>query len=369
MNKVFIQDCTYSNIQDKVDSIFDRFPTRWSGKKVVVKPNILGPYRPEKAVTTHPSLVRAVVRRLSSLGAKVIVGDNPGVRSYGCIERAVRISEIIDAAKGCYRNIGKNSVKVKINTLETFVSKDILDCDIYISLPKFKTHMSTVITGGIKNNFGIVVGQEKTKLHRLFPKHKDFAALIVDVYCIRPPDLLIMDAVVGMEGDGPNSPHLREINKLIAADNAVAMDTIMCYMMGLSTQDVPLMQIAKERKLGATSLDQIDVDGKLVRLDNFRLPITFVKSRNFYGLRDAFLFHLAGKGKLFIDPKKCTGCLFCIQACPQNAIKAAKCVNDGKPALDTSDCTLCFCCKEVCQNNAVILRGVFALLQRIFNRG
>lgn len=368
-SEALIQDCNYSDIQAKVDKVFEHFPKSWAGKKVLVKPNILGPFKPEKAITTHPSLVRAVVRRLKLLGACVIVGDNAGVRSYGCNEQAARIAGIIDASEGCYKNIGKHSVKVKINELDIAVSRDILDCDVYISLPKFKTHMSTIITGGIKNNYGIVVGQEKTRFHQLFSKYEDFARLVIDIYSIRPPDLLIMDAVVGMEGDGPNSPQLRNINKLIAADNAVAMDAIICYMMGISTEDVPLMRFAKIRRLGPVSLDQINIEGELIRLDNFRLPATFKKPRGADGLVFAILYHLIGRGKLYINPKRCTGCLFCVEACPQNAIKVEECVNNGKPVLDTTNCTLCFCCKEACENNAIILRGALALMQRILNRG
>jgi uncharacterized protein (DUF362 family)/Pyruvate/2-oxoacid:ferredoxin oxidoreductase delta subunit len=352
-----------------VDKVFEHFPNSWAGKKVLVKPNILGPFKPEKAVTTHPSLVRAVVRRLKLLGAQVTVGDNSGVRSYGCNERAARIAGIIDASEGCYKNIGQYSAKVKIDELDIAVSRDILDCDIYISLPKFKTHMSTIITGGIKNNYGIVVGQQKTRFHSLFSRYEDFARMVVDIFAIRPPDLLIMDAVVGMEGDGPNTPHLRNINKLVAADNAVAMDTIICHMMGISAEDVPLMRLARIRQLGPVSLDQINIEGELIRLDNFRLPLTFKKLRAADSLAFVILYRLVGRGKLYIDPKRCTGCLLCVRACPQNAIKVDRSVNDGKPVLDTSKCILCFCCKEVCENNAIILRGAFALLQKILNRG
>lgn len=364
-SSVLIQKANYSDIQEKVEAVFERFPMDLSGKKVFVKPNILGPYKPEKSVTTHPSLVRAVVRVLKSAGSEVIVGDNSGPLEYGRNQRAAEIAGIVDAADGCYKNIGATSTTVKIRDFEMLMSSDVIDCDIFISLPKFKTHVATVITGGIKNSFGLLIGKEKAKLHSLFPDPEEFAHTIVDVFNVRRPDLLIMDAVSVMEGDGPNSPHLRDANLLISSDSAVAMDTVMCYMMGVSVDDVKLMHVAKDRNIGPTNLDEIIIDGELAKLKNFRVPVTHRTLRNKAGeFKMHFLNYLIDQGKLSIEPSKCETCLLCVEACPQQTIKVNKNINSGKPFIDDTNCISCFCCKEMCQHEAIQLNGFFSFLQK-----
>ncbi|MBN1496340.1 MAG: DUF362 domain-containing protein, partial [Spirochaetes bacterium] len=80
--RVLIRDASYDSIVGVVGEIFDLFPLPYRGKRVLVKPNILSGNPPEKAVTTHPALVRAVVAHLARQGAEVMVGDNPGVFGY-----------------------------------------------------------------------------------------------------------------------------------------------------------------------------------------------------------------------------------------------------------------------------------------------
>ena len=112
------------------------------------------------------------------------------------------------------------------------VSRMVLEADVLISLPKFKTHGLTVITGAIKNSYGILPGAQKAKLHQAAGSPDRFHEAVVEVFRLRVPDLFILDAVVGMEGNGPASPDLREIGLILASDNAVALDSVMAFMVG-----------------------------------------------------------------------------------------------------------------------------------------
>ena len=124
---------------------------------------------------------------------------------YAANERCVRISVVLEAADGCYVNFAKENVQVPpksrfINKL--VISRAILDADLVINVPKFKTHLPTRITGAVKNMFGILVGVEKARVHLSVPLPKDFSEALVDIYQVRVPDLTVLDAVVGMEGNG-----------------------------------------------------------------------------------------------------------------------------------------------------------------------
>lgn len=54
-----------------------------SGDRVLLKPNLLEGVPVECAVTTHPEVLRAVIRQVRALGAVPVVGDSPGWRT-GC---------------------------------------------------------------------------------------------------------------------------------------------------------------------------------------------------------------------------------------------------------------------------------------------
>lgn len=366
MDKVLISDADYESMGKNVKSVFEEFPLNVKGKKVLVKPNILGPFDKDMGITTHPSLVKAVVSYLERSGAKIVVGDNPGPRGYGTNEESVRVSGILGAVGKYYRNIGTNVKVVKVKSKyfrQTVVSKDVLDCDILISLPKFKTHLNTRITGGIKNSYGILAGDEKAKIHRMAPKSRQFAEAVVDIYQIRKPDLVIMDAVTGMEGDGPNSKDLRDVGKLIASNNAVCLDAVMAEMMGLDAGDIDMLKIAKDRGLGEIDVEKINIIGKLEKIPNFKLPMNFFAMRSAFPLYNIVIHIIMARTKLVIDPKKCKKCYICLENCPMKAIS-----ENGDIHINTAGCISCYCCKELCPHDAVRVRGLANLMRSIVDR-
>ena len=237
MHRVMIQPASYDNCTEAVDRAFEKFTLKITGKKVIIKHNLLRSSSADEHIVTHPALLRAVVQKVEVLSpAKIVVGDNPGLFGYGDNEKCFRETGLMAAAGPYYRNIGDAVRKLPFNPdfmPQIGVSSDILDADILISLPKFKTHGLTVMTGAIKNSYGILPGAQKANLHRLAGSAHRFHQVIVEVFRRRVPDLFIMDAVVGMEGNGPASPDLREIGLVLAADNAVAMDAVAARMMGL----------------------------------------------------------------------------------------------------------------------------------------
>ncbi|MCX6349440.1 MAG: DUF362 domain-containing protein, partial [Candidatus Aureabacteria bacterium] len=111
MSDILILDAGYDRLEEAVVKIFSAFPLSWPGKKVLLKPNMVGAYAAERAVTTHPGLVRACRDYLRAAGAEVIVGDNPGVVGYGMSEAVAAACGIKEAAGDSYRNISREAVK------------------------------------------------------------------------------------------------------------------------------------------------------------------------------------------------------------------------------------------------------------------
>ncbi len=355
MSRVMICPATYQTIHQAVDRAFDLFPLPVEGKSVLIKPNVLRASTPEEAVTTHPALVRAVVEKIESLSAaSIVVGDNPGLFSYGANEEAFRKSGLMEAAKGYYRNIGTESAHVPFNPefIPTVsVSRAILDADIVISLPKFKTHGLSVVTGAIKNSYGSLPGAQKAALHRAAGCAERFHEMLVDVFRLRVPDLFIVDAVVGMEGNGPACPDLRDIGLALASDNGVALDAVISFMMGLDPGKLRFLQRAKEMGLGDYNIGTIEIIGELRRLPSFKLPPlggeVVLENQDVQAL-----IHGRTLMRPRANPESCTGCGTCVDQCPVSALS----MSDRFPQVDADTCITCFCCQEMCPEKAITLQ-------------
>ncbi len=355
MSKVLIHPATYENVHPAVDRAFELFPVTVKGKKVLIKPNVLRASAAQESIVTNPAVLRAVVEKVETMGpASIIVGDNPGLVSYGANEESFIQTGLMEAAKGHYQNIGNDSRKVAFNAKfmpTVSVSSAVLDADIVISLPKFKTHGLTVLTGAIKNSYGILPGAQKAMLHKAAGSPERFHELIVDVFRLRVPDLFIVDAVVGMEGNGPASPDLRNIGLVLASDNAVALDSVIATMMGVESGRLRFLQKAKEAGLGNYEINSIEIIGELKRLPDFKLPPLGGEAI----LRNETMQTLIRSRTLLrpqADPDKCTSCGTCIDHCPVSALSMI----DTIPQVDAARCIACFCCQEMCPEKAIALR-------------
>ena len=350
-----IHPATYENMRQAVDRAFEAFPLEFRGKKVLIKPNVLRASEAKEGIVTHPSILRAVVEKVETLRpAFIVVGDNPGVMGYGANEECFRRTGLMEAARGCYRNIGNDSQQVDFNPdfMSTVtLSRAVLEADIIISLPKFKTHGLTVITGAIKNSYGFLPGAQKARLHRAAASPERFHEMLVDVFRLRVPDLFLVDAVVGMEGNGPVSPDLRNIGRILASDNGVALDAVIAAMMGCEPGRLRFLRKAKEVGLGDYDLSTIEVIGELKPLADFKLP-PLSGERDFHNKDIQGVLRSRAILRPQADPKLCTGCGACVEQCPVSALS----MNHPLPRVDANRCITCFCCQEICPEKAMTLR-------------
>jgi uncharacterized protein (DUF362 family)/Pyruvate/2-oxoacid:ferredoxin oxidoreductase delta subunit len=355
MNKVMIYPATYENVRQAVDYAFHLFPLELRGKTILIKPNVLRAANPEEAITTHPSVLRAVVEKVRTMDpGSIIVGDNPGIFGYGENEESFKKAGLMEASLGYYQNIGNDSQKVDFNPdfmSSVSLSRAVMEADIIISLPKFKTHGLTVITGAIKNSYGFLPGAQKAKLHKAAGTPERFHEMLVEVFQLRVPDLFIVDAVIGMEGNGPASPDLRDIGLILASDNAVALDAVIATMMGCEPGRLRFLQKAKEAGLGDYDLSKTEIIGELKQIHDFKLPPLSGEAN----ISNEALQEMIHKRTILRpqpDPELCTGCATCIDQCPVSALSMV----DNLPQVDADICITCFCCQEICPEKAITLR-------------
>jgi len=356
-DRVLIMDAAYEAavMADVVAHVFEAFPLDLAGKSVLVKPNILSGYAPEKAVTTHPALVRAVVEKLRGAGARVMVGDNPGLHGYGRSEKAARIAGISQAAGDSFINLGGRPVRRAVSSRvidHVMIASEVLSADLVINLPKLKTHGLTYFTGAVKNTFGYVVGGDKMRVHADAPTPAKFAEALVDIFSIRPPDLTIMDAVFAMEGNGPSSGAPRFVGKILAGTNAVSLDAAAVTLVGKKPARIPHLRIAAQKGLGSINMADIDINAPIVPVAGFKMPITFLP-----GIMGVVLNRILSR-RMNCTPEVvaavCKQCGICVNHCPVNAMTMA----EGEfPRADRAACIHCYCCQEMCPEHAIELTG------------
>ncbi len=329
--------------------------------RVLVKPNLLMAKEPEFGGDTHPEVVRAVIKILKEINCSVYLGDGPSVWGNQ-VENVDEVYEKPGMKKICeeeHIELVKFEHKRWRKSLPLAVWLD--KCDCVVNLPKFKTHDLTVLTGAIKNLFGLVWKTYKTELHKKYFDTNNFSKMLVDIYEEVKPALTVIDGIVAMEGDGPaTSGKLRNAGLLLAGNDCVALDSILALIMGLKPFDILTTKEAAARGLGVADIKSISVIGEKledVRLDNFVLPSTSLASKI-----PRPIIEIARKLIKYypcVDQDNCIRCASCIQACPNKAIT----LKNNKLVFEYSKCLACFCCQEACPNAAIkIKRNIWAKL-------
>jgi len=338
------------------------------GQRVFLKVNLLMKAGPERAVTTHPEIVRAVIRAARAAGAaEVLVGDSPGGKNTPAASRAVFAESGIAgvaAEEGVPTVLLDDDVtRVQVPDGKLYTSLNLgtkaVEADVLICLPKLKTHGFMMFTGGVKNLFGCIPGLEKAQFHLKVPDRDDFAEMLVDIYLACRPALTIMDGVVAMEGDGPAGGTPRRVGALLASSNAPALDVVASAIAGFDPKDVYTNRAAARRGLTPIDPDGIENPGEPWRtfvIPDFAHPESDLSRRLPPGLARWVRKRIVSRPGLR-DRAGCTGCRTCERNCPVEAIVMA----DGKPAFDYDVCIRCYCCQELCPQQVIGLRRPWAV--------
>jgi uncharacterized protein (DUF362 family)/Pyruvate/2-oxoacid:ferredoxin oxidoreductase delta subunit len=326
------------------------------GQKVLLKPNLLSAKDPDRAITTHPMIVAAVARKVRECGAEVMVGDSPGGAKRGVrrVWRNTGMLEMAEREKIELVNFEASGVeKFSIDGRDYFLAKPAIEADAIISLAKLKTHVLTLMTGGIKNIFGLIPGFRKANYHKEYPKPNEFAQVITDILSLRPPTLTIMDAILSMEGDGPSSGNPRWSNLLLASSDPVAIDAIASEIIGLNPSRVPTIRIASEAGLGIGWPEAVNVVGE--RLADVKIRDFKLTSNRKLELIPKFLWNLLSPYvwvRPAITEEICTSCYSCVDSCPTGALqKGVRKI----PIFDYDLCINCWCCHELCPEKSVFV--------------
>ena len=345
------------------------------GDRVLIKPNLLSPSAPEKAITTHPAFITAVIEELLECTGEIknitlADSSSPAVpfKESG-IKKVYKQAGILEVSRETGIKLNYSTEYQSISNKEGRTIKKIevikpaLEADVIINLSKFKTHNLTVLTGAVKNMFGVVPGFTKVGYHLRFDNTGDFVGMLFDLITLVRPALNIMDGITGMEGEGPGSGGTpREIGLILASSDSISLDTVMGRIINLDEDLNPFIKTARERGISSAELDNIEIMGEKIEniiMDDFKLPGTAGQQKlvenNFINTYIMPFVKSSLNPYPYIDESRCTLCLTCRDVCPTKSITES----NGKLKFDYRKCIRCFCCSEMCPEGAFDIKYSF----------
>ena len=367
--KVAIQKIKNEDVKTSVFSALELINAKHLMQKdnmvVLLKPNILMGKPAERAVNTHPEVVRAVIQWVKKFNpSKIYVSDSAGGRKPGITETAMKESGIQDICEEegaiCvpFEKTERNVYKIKdaLELKEISSSRLIREADLIINIPKIKTHWQCTLTCCIKNMFGTVLLANKAKTHAQAAILERFCSALVDIYSISKPQLTVIDGYYCQEGQGPSSGDVVKLDIILAGYDGVALDSTVCKIIGFDPSEIIYLEMAEKKKLGTIDLENVEFLGETIEsvYRKFKRPKLRPISMPLPRWLADYLGKTIFRAKVKFDKNKCKLCATCWTNCPVSAITPPNELKKGNiPKWDSKKCITCFCCVELCPHEAV----------------
>jgi uncharacterized protein (DUF362 family) len=229
------------------------------GDRVLIKPNLLTGSRPTKECVTRPEISYCVALLVQEAGGKPFFGDSPAfgsaygvAKSNGYLPWLEKLNiPIVEFRGQRYETDSDNFGNLRL-------SKEAMNADVVINLPKIKSHVQLTLTMGVKNLFGCVPGKMKAWWHMEAGKDESrFAEMIVETARAINPNLTILDGIIGHEGNGPSGGEPRDLGVLAASADVFALDRAIVEILNVHPDLVPTLKA--QAKLGMLpDLSEID---------------------------------------------------------------------------------------------------------------
>jgi uncharacterized protein (DUF362 family) len=256
------------------------------GQRVLLKPNLLTGARPTKECVTRPELVKCVAKLVQEVGGQPFFGDSPAFGSaVGVAKNNGYLPMMAEIGLPVVEFHGQRYSTASDNFDNLLLSKEAMNADVVINLPKVKSHMQLTMTLGVKNLFGCVPGKMKAWWHMSAGKDADtFGEMLVETARAINPDLTIIDGIIGHEGNGPSSGEPRALGVLGASANVFALDIAMLEVLNVDWQLVPTAAAA--HRLGYAPIEiefplnrPVDLQMSDWKLPEALIPIDFALPR------------------------------------------------------------------------------------------
>ena len=269
-----------------------------AGDFVLIKPNLVISMAAETGATVDWRVSKAVADLVRERGGRAVIGESCGTggdtekvfQKTGHAALRERGYEVVDFKK-------IENVEVSIPNAQVIhkVQIPILvkQADAIINIPKIKTHDQIPMSGALKNMKGALAEREKNRLHK-----DGLNRGVAEINALLRPRLVVVDGIIAQEGLGPVFGDPVEMDLILASADSVAVDTVICHIMGIDPNQVFCIRYAQEMGLGTMDLEKIEIIGKKIPevKRRFKSPEEDIKKIEVPGFQ------------LLFNETSCTGC-------------------------------------------------------------
>ena len=361
----FCKEYDFESAKNAIEKIFSSFPDLEeklrsdSCVNVLIKPNLLAARHPDKAVTTHPVVLKALIRHIQKFNCKITIADSPaGAYSDKSLKELYQECQIDSVAEetGCNLNFDTSSKMVNFPDGKVLKKCPIISpatkADLIINVAKLKTHTLTRLTCAGKNLFGLMPGILKYRQHLAMPDIKIFSQMLLDINQYFEGKVFnLVDGIIGMEGEGPSGGDPKFAGALLGGWNSACVDILACHIMGMPVNTVPTLVNYR----GLEDIKLVNFDK--IRTYNFNLPP--VRFRSIPDNIPLWIQNILTElfiSKPLINKKICKKCNICLDSCPAKIITMKK---DGAHIQNYKNCIKCYCCQEACPHKSIYLSEPF----------
>jgi len=373
------KDYAPEQVRQSLRQIVSPLLTNWgdlTGKKVLLKPNLLFCRSNEDPAAVHPELIVAVSEILTEAGASVTLLENPGTQNVNTIIEKMNIASRLTELGVLFNDFtdyrtGTLSDQCCFRQLR--IAREFESFDLVIDLAKAKTHAMMTLTLAVKNLFGLIDSADRIAWHlAVGSDFARFADLLLDLYLTVKPQISIIDGIIGMEGNGPGSGTPVNSGFLAASADALALDASVAQTLGTPLEQIVLFRQAKKRGLDFSftncgTLPALppyklpDPPGRLYAWGVWLPPFFKKQLRNLVGSRPV------------LAAAECISCGRCVRVCPPQSLKMKEKNKKNVPVFNLNNCIRCYCCQEHCPKGAIttrpqLLSAFFSKLVKLFRR-
>lgn len=351
----------------------------WPDAAILLKPNLNNDLLALTGNSTDLRVLVALVRALQQRGyTNITLADGPNIGIYRKgVDVLGRLGIRALAGRLGLRVLDLNqapTVEVEVATGKVRVAEVCLRADFFIGVPKVKTHAEAGLSAAVKNLMGCVSGVDKRLMHR------DLAANLVHLNEQVRPHWILVDGLIGMEGNGPGDGAPRRLDLLLCGDDPFRLDLLLARLVGLDYAAIPYLAIARQR--GHISDEDIRLVERIAPvaafepaprrglaariLDHRALALVRDLTRPLHGseaaramlyrlgiIQDVYRQAEARIEKLSLDRQRCDDCGACVTVCPMELP-----VTDADFGfLETPACLGCLYCALICPREAIAIEG------------
>jgi uncharacterized protein (DUF362 family) len=285
-SRIFASRCSLEDMPNSIKNGFEStgYTSIDKNARVVIKPNLCCIKSPETGATTDVKVVESIIRYLKSefQVSDILIVESDATQvladmafrllGYERLSKRYDVSLVNLSKCPCTTQYFPKNALLK----EVQVPNVFREADVFITVPKIKTHMDCYFTCALKNQYGCNPYPRKSKYH------SRLTDAIVDLNAVFKPDFVVVDGLVALEGQrGPTDGLPIKMNTLIFGTDPVAVDCFVAKTMGLEPKNIDYLMEAEKRGIGNTKYESVGLN-----IENIERKFLVNKAclRNFYGL-------------------------------------------------------------------------------------